>query len=178
MTARAALKRATRDVHDRLDQSLSTYRLDRRDDYVNFLQAQAGAFLPVERALTDGGAAALVPGWDKALRGALLAADLAALEIGDIPEVPAPSYNGQAELLGGIYVLEGSRMGAAVLLRDIPAEFPRAFLAARSPAGRWGAFIATLERKLSSPVEIEQANESARRTFACFEQSAGQDRTL
>ena len=125
MTARAALKRATRDVHDRLDQSLSTYRLDRRDDYGTFLQVQAGAFLAVERALTDGGAAALVPGWDKALRGALLAADLAALGVSDIPGVPAPSYDGEAELLGGIYVIEGSRMGAAVLLRDVPAEFPR-----------------------------------------------------
>ena len=178
MTARAALKRATRDVHDRLDQSLSTYRLDRRDDYGTFLQVQAGAFLAVERALTDGGAAALVPGWDKALRGALLAADLAALGVSDIPGVPAPSYDGEPELLGGIYVLEGSRMGAAVLLRDIPAEFPRAFLAARSPSGSWGTFVATLERKLVSPVEVSQAEASARRTFACFEQSAGQDRTI
>ena len=178
MTARAALKRASRDVHDRLDRTLSIYRLDQRGDYVTFLQAQARALLPVERALTDAGAAALVPGWGEALRSALLTADLAELGAGDITQIPPPSYDGEAELLGGIYVLEGSRMGAAVLLRSVPAEFPRAFLGARSPSGRWGAFVATLERKLGSPVDLEQAKDSARRTFACFEQSAGQDRTI
>lgn len=178
MKARDALKRATRDVHDRLDAILSSYRLDQRDDYGAFLGAQAGAFLPVERALTAASASRLIEGWNEALRGRLLLDDLAALGCSDIREVTAPTYVSDADLLGGIYVLEGSRMGAAVLLRDVPAGFPRAFLAARSPAGRWGAFVATLERKLVSPVEIEQAKDSARRTFACFEQSAGQDWTI
>ena len=177
MKVRDALKRATRDVHDRLDASLSGYRLNDRDDYRKFLTAQAAAFLPVERALTVAGAAKLIAEWAETLRSPLLAADLAALGIGSIPEVASPAYDDEASLLGGLYVLEGSRMGAVVLAREVPADFPRQFLAVRPPPGHWSALIATLERKLYSSVELKIAKGAAQRTFACFEQAAGIYRT-
>lgn len=176
MKARDSLKRATRDIHDRLDAGLSAYRLDDRDGYRAFLSAQAAAFYPVERALTGAGAAALVPGWIETLRGSLLAADLADLGAAAIAEVPAPAFDSEAELLGGLYVLEGSRMGAAILARAVPPGFPRRFLGVRPPAGHWRALIATLERKLYSPVDVNLAKAAARRTFACFEQAAGIER--
>ena len=105
-----------------------------RASYRAFLIAQAAAFLPVERALTEAGAAELVPGWTKTLRSPRLIDDLAALGISDIPEVAAPTYGDEAATLGGLYVLEGSRMGAAVLERMVPADFPTyIFLSARLP---------------------------------------------
>ena len=171
MKARDALKRATRDVHDRLDAILSSYRLDDAADYRRFLTAQAAAFLPVERALTAAGAGDLVPGWTNTLRGSLLIADLDALGARTPREVAPPAYDNEAALLGGIYVLEGSRMGAAVLSRQVPAHLPRRFLATRSPPGHWAAILGTLERKLTSSVELNIATAAAQRTFACFESS-------
>ena len=173
MKVRDALKIATRDVHERLDASLSGYLLDDRDSYAAFLTAQAAAFLPVERALTDAGAAALLPDWTQTLRSPRLLDDLSDLGITTIPEVEPPSYDNEAALLGGIYVLEGSRMGAAVLARAVPAAFPHQFLSVRPPAGHWAAIIATLERKLYSSVQLHNAKAAALRTFACFEQAAG-----
>lgn len=173
MKVRDALKLATRDVHERLDASLSGYRLDDRDSYGAFLTAQAAAFLPVERALTNAGAAALLPDWAQTLRSPRLMDDISALGITTIPEVEPPSYDNESALLGGIYVLEGSRMGAAVLARAVPADFPRQFLSARPPPGYWAAIIATLERKLYSSVQLDNAKAAALRTFVCFEQAAG-----
>lgn len=175
MKVRDALKRVTRDVHDRLDASLSSYRLDDRDDYRAFLIAQAAAFLPIERALSEAGAAQLVPGWAATLRSPSLLDDLAALGASDIREVVPPSYAGEEEVLGGIYVLEGSRMGAAVLARTIPAGFPRRFLSMRPPPGHWAGIVATLERILCSSVGVNIATAAAQRTFACFEKAAGID---
>ena len=82
-------------------------------------------------------------------------------------------HDNEAALLGGIYVLEGSRMGAAVLASAVPAAFPHQFLSVRPPAGHWAAIIATLERKLYSSVQLHNAKAAALRTFACFEQAAG-----
>ena len=177
MNVRDALKRATREVHEQLDASLSDYRLDDLDSYRKFLIAQAAAFLPVERALTQAGAAALLPDWTETLRSPRLVDDLTALGAIAIPEVAPPAYSDEASLLGGLYVLEGSRMGAAVLARQVPADFPHQFLSVRPPAGHWAALIATLERKLYSSVELDIAKAAAQRTFACFEQAAGIQRT-
>lgn len=178
MTARAALKRATRDVHDRLDASLSTCRLDQAEGYADFLAVQAAAYLPIERALTKSGAADVVPDWNVGLRGTKLVDDLAALGRAVPPEVVPPTYDGEAALLGGIYVIEGSRMGAAVLAKQVPPALPRAFLSARPPAGWWSVIVAILERKLCSTVERDLAEAAARRTFACFEQAAGPDQSI
>lgn len=169
MSAHAQLRAATRDAHDRVDVRFASLDLADRADYAAFLTAQARAYLPLEKALTDAGAAAHVEDWAETRRGALLLADLADLGV-DPPETRAPpSFGNDAELIGALYVLEGSRLGGAMLRQSVPDSLPSRFLSARPPGGHWKRIIATLERNLYSDARIEAATNGASRAFALFE---------
>lgn len=169
-TARGMLRAATAPHHDRVDAIFSRADLADRDGYGRFLQAQAGAYLPVEAALTHAGAAALVPDWPARRRAPKLVADLAALGR-DVPDDPADiAFDDAAAVLGGVYVLEGSRLGGAVLARGVPVEFPRTFLAL-DHSGGWRQLLDVLERELLSPEQRNAAVESASRVFLLFESS-------
>ena len=173
MTARDALKAATQAAHDRVDAAFD-HDLANPITYVAFLNAQASAYLPVEDALTDAGAARLIANWDEARRAPLLAADLATLDCAPPRLIPPPDYRGEAAVVGGLYVLEGSRMGAAVLRRRVLPGLPTAFLSARAEPGHWSGFVASLDQLLYSPQRLDAAIEAASATFACFEQAANQ----
>ncbi len=169
MSAHAQLRAATRDAHDRVDARFAALDLADRADYADFLTAQARAYLPLEEALTDAGAANLIEDWVATRRGALLLADLADLGI-DRPETFAPPPLGNdAEMVGALYVLEGSRLGGAMLRKSVPDSLPARFLSARTPGGHWKRVIATLERNLYSDARIEAATNGAIRAFALFE---------
>lgn len=171
MTAREQLKAATQAAHDRVDAAFD-HELANPITYVAFLTAQASAYLPVEQALSDGGAARLIEDWDEHRRAPLLAADLATLDCAPADLIAPPEYRGEAAVVGGLYVLEGSRMGAAVLLRRVLPGLPTTFLAARAVTGHWTRFIASLDQLLYSPQRVDAAIQSASATFACFEQAA------
>jgi heme oxygenase len=169
-SARGALRAATAVHHDRVDAVFSRADLTDRTGYGRFLQAQAGAYLPVEAALERAGAANLVPDWSARRRAALLTADLTALGL-SAPEEPIDiAFDDPAAVLGGIYVLEGSRLGGALLGRDVPADFPRAFLAPGDSAG-WRRLLGILEHTLRSAGDIASAVSSASRVFLLFESS-------
>lgn len=176
MNVRATLKAATSDAHDRVDAAFG-HDLASRAGYAAFLGAQAAALVPVEQALEAAGAALLVEDWDAHRRAPLLAADLAALGL-DLPAPQlAPRYPDDPALAGGLYVLEGSRMGGAILRRAVPATLPTAFLSARQSPGRWNRFVASLDQLLYSRQRLDAAIEAAALTFACFEQAAKRVRT-
>ncbi len=85
-----------------------------------------------------------------------------------------------AALLGGLYVLEGSRLGGALLIRSVPSDLPRAFLTPGNPAA-WRAFVELMGERLRLSADVEAAIEGAISVFAAFETSArnisGADRT-
>jgi heme oxygenase len=168
--ARGALRAATAAHHDRVDAVFSQADLTDREGYGRFLQAQAAAYLPVEAALERAGAAALVPNWAARRRAASLTTDLAALGLAVPHEAPDIAFQGAAEVLGGVYVLEGSRLGGALLARGVPAEFPRGFLAPGDSA-EWRHLLGILEHTLTSVGDIASAIESASRVFLLFESS-------
>ena len=169
-TARGALRAATAAHHDRVDAVFSQLNLGDRDGYRRFLQAQAGAHLPVEAALTRAGAAMVVPDWPARQRSAALLADLAALGL-DAPAATADiAFDDTAAVLGGIYVLEGSRLGGALLARGVPAHFPRAFLAP-SDSALWRRLLQIVEHTLISADARASAVQSASRVFMLFESS-------
>jgi heme oxygenase (biliverdin-IX-beta and delta-forming) len=171
-SARAALRHATARHHDAVDAIFSKADLSDRADYGRFLQAQAAAFFPVEAALTRDGVADVVSDWSSRQRSAMLRADLAALGI----EPPAPigdiAFAAPAALLGGVYVLEGSRLGGTLLARSVPSDFPQAFLGAADPAA-WRCLIVLLEEQLSGSSDRLIAIKAACETFGLFER-AGQ----
>ena len=162
------LRAATRGAHDRVDALFADFDLGRAGDYRRFLEAQASAFLPTEDALAEAGAERIFPGWSEMRRGHLLRADLADLGLMPLLPVPAPALASPAAIAGAAYVVEGSRMGGAMLVRRVAPDLPRRFLSAAFPAGGWRAFLGRLEQVLPTDVERREAIAAACATFALF----------
>lgn len=169
--ARAALRLNTRLEHERVDAAFSRYDLTSRDGYRSFLMRQAAAHLPVERALDAAGAGLVILDWAERRRGDAIRADLADFGCNDVSEQPFDGFTTPAAVLGGAYVLEGSRLGGAVLRNQVSDGFPTRFLANGS-SGSWRALLAVIEQKLTPPEEIHEAVKGARSVFACFEAAA------
>jgi heme oxygenase len=149
-----------------------TFALTDRTDYGQFLVAHAAALIPIEESLERAGASRLFQDWTDRRRSRLLLQDLAGLDL-PVPDIDqAPSYASDAEAIGGLYVLEGSRLGAAVLVRRVGDHLPRAFLGAKSGPGDWRRFLAGLEQKLETDVQRSQAERAALATFHCFDKAA------
>lgn len=171
VSPRFALKAATAQAHERLDTRFSDLDLADRRDYADFLLAQAGAFLPIEAALDRAGVQTLVGDWPGRRRSAALIADLAALGLEPPTPVQAPPLSSSADVLGALYVLEGSRLGGAMLVRTVPDALPTSFLAPGNPDA-WRAFVTLLDERLSSPVRLNQAARTATAVFEAFSSAA------
>lgn len=169
-SARVALRSETAEAHERLDALFSRFDLSDRPGYAAFLQAQAGAFLAVEAALDCAGAGELLHDWEKRRRSEALLGDLRALAL---PHRPAtsPVFVTEADILGGVYVLEGSRLGGAVLRRTVPRSLPTAFLSHGEPSA-WRRFVEVLDQRLTSPADLSQAALVATSVFQTFETHA------
>lgn len=169
-TARSVLRAGTTPYHDRVDHLFSSLRLDERSGYAAFLLAQAAAHITVERALTLGGVVAFVPDWAARQRSDLLRDDLA--QLGLEPPEPAGAIvlEGEAALLGALYVLEGSRLGGTVLKRALPPAFPARFLGGVDSAA-WRRLLGILDARLDTEPRRAAAVMAACAVFALFEVS-------
>lgn len=166
--AHRTLRAATRAAHDRVDGIFSRADLSCRQGYRRFLQAQAASFIPVEQALDEACADKLLPSWALGARSELLRRDL--FEMGESTPSPIarPRFELPEEVWGGIYVLEGSRLGGAVLCRSVSPEFPTSFLGGGSAAGNWRDLLARLEASLVEPAAIAKAIDGALKVFSLF----------
>lgn len=168
--ARLALREATAPAHARVDALFSQFDLATRPGYVAFLYAQAGAHLAVEAALDRAYAPRVIPDWPARRRAAALRADLRDLGVEEVQQVEPPVFASEAQILGVAYVLEGSRLGGALLRRSVPAGMPAAFLG--GTAELWRAFVALLDSRLTTPALVEEATAAALAAFAAYEMSA------
>lgn len=171
MSARHQLRSDTAEDHAHVDAIYARFPLDQERGYRTFLSAMAAALLPVEAALDRAGAAQVVPDWPERRRSDLLRADLAQLGQQLPPEESPPPLSNEAEMLGAIYVLEGSRLGGAVLRKSVAPGRPNRFLSAPSPPGSWRSFNHLLDTRLTSPADLRQARATARQVFALFARS-------
>lgn len=169
--ARRALRNGTHAAHGRVDDIYSRADLSRCDDYARFLKAQAAAFIPTEEALEEAGAGALLEDWPARRRARFLRADLLAVGAAVPIPIAAPVFSTAAEAWGGLYVIEGSRLGGALLRRSVSPDFPSAFLSAAAPEGGWRKLIQKLGENLTEPAEVALATVAAGRTFFLFEQA-------
>jgi heme oxygenase len=165
------LKAATHAAHERLDAHYSRFDLGQAEDYGRFLISHAAAFLPVETALLKAGAGDLVPGWRESMRAGALLADLEAMGLSVPPPVVSPTFATMPAMLGGLYVLEGSRLGGTMLLRSVGPGLPTGFLTP-GPAGAWRAFTERLDDRLRDNDDLASAARSAIQVFEIFERSA------
>ena len=156
------LRAATRAAHDMVDASFSRFDLADPDDYAGFLLAHARATAAVEAVLVRD---TTLPPWRPRL--ALLLDDLAGLGLAPPPPLAFDPGDEPAARLGALYVMEGSRLGGAVLARRVLTGAPAAFLSARHDPGEWRGFLRTLDaRGVGQPPEWHDA--VAAGASACF----------
>jgi heme oxygenase len=173
LTARDVLRAATTAEHARVDTLFSRFDLADRRGYGCFLSAQATALLPTEAALDQAGAEAVIRDWPARRRSTLLLSDLAELSL----ETPQPSAriefaSGNGPMLGAAYVLEGSRLGGAILKRGVGDGLPMEFLNARRDSFSWQKLLKLLDEFLTRADQMEAAAMAARLVFARFEEAA------
>ncbi len=171
MTFLSALRAATADDHVRLDATFGGFDLTLADDYRRFLRAHARALVPIEAAIA--GSAATVA-WHP--RTPMIAADLAGLDEAAPPALPFDPP-GDAALWGMRYVIEGSRLGGALLARRVGPGLPAAYLGAHHGKGEWRGFLETLEQAGQAGGEAwrTEAISGARQAFDLFAQGAAQE---
>ena len=142
--------------------------------YRSFLLASAAAVFPLEQALLAAKVDAIVPDWARRSRTAALRADLADLGIIDVPAAPPPLLAEEARQFGALYVLEGSRLGAKLLLPELLARGSTRVQAAtrylRHGEGHWlwPSFLAYLESSEAARRCPDDAIAGARAAFALF----------
>jgi heme oxygenase len=155
-----------------VDASTGHLDLTSRDDYRQFLEASAAALLPLEAALTAAGVDRHFPDWDQRSRRTAILDDLAKLR-GDIRLLATPGPLDLGEMLGVMYVLEGSRLGARMLSQTVVASTDPVVASAtaylRHGEGRplWPTFIARLNNQPTAGIN-SRAVGGARMAFAMF----------
>lgn len=181
MDAMAVLKERTRASHlaieakvdfMRVDLDLGTYR-----GWLERLQAFHSSF---ESALDDVGASSLVADLDSRKKSGLLEADLMAL---GFPVTrrrsmssSLPKLTSRARILGSLYVIEGSTLGAQLITRHLEKFLPPdahgalAYFRGYGPetGRRWMTFASLVRHHLTDEVEIEEAVDAAIETFEAF----------
>lgn len=175
------LRQATQDLHAEADSLGSRFDLGQPAGYAAFLQAHALALPGLEAACGAALPRDQWPDWPARCRSTALLADLAQLGVAPPAPLPVPRAADAAEALGMAYVLEGSRLGNGMLLRQLRAAapaLPSAYLAhdpqAVSPDGwpgaapGWPGFLARLEAALPEPAHWPAAEHGARRAFLTF----------
>ncbi|MCL6697734.1 biliverdin-producing heme oxygenase [Sphingomonas sp. NSE70-1] len=174
MSVASIIRSRTRHEHVRTEVIYTDFDLQTRQGYKRFLIAQASASLAVEQSLEKAGVADVVDDWPDRRRSHLIYDDLDELSIGAIRIQPPTSLGSWAEILGAVYVLEGSRLGGKVLRKQVFQSAPTRFLDAQGKPGAWRAFLAELETRLTGHQEIDLAVSAARGVFATY-QAAGRE---
>jgi len=178
-TIRNLLREATAPDHKRLDGLLAALDLQRITGYRRFLEINASALLPLERALVAGGVSELLPDWERRARAEAIRADLAAVG-GTARPLAQPNLDTRFDLLGTLYVLEGSRLGAAYLIRSVQRSAePRvrcatAYLGHGAGLKLWPRFVALLENYADELADREAIVQPAKRAFELFAETVAQ----
>jgi heme oxygenase len=170
------LKALTTDTHDQLDKRIMANKpFANRDNYARFLIAQYGFLRDCDPLYDNPDLAALFPDLAERRRYDRIAADITDLER-SLPEhdtLPALEHTQDIPTaLGWMYVTEGSKLGAAILLKmatslGLSEEFGARHLAG-APEGRaknWREFVAVLDGITLSATEETRAVAGAKAAF-------------
>jgi heme oxygenase (biliverdin-IX-beta and delta-forming) len=180
---RATLKRATADLHRRLETRLDLLGPDLSlGRYRRILECFLGFYAPIEAGLA--GVASANPGIGLPLRAraGLIESDLLSLgllgpEVAQLPRcAELPRLSTPEELAGCLYVLEGACLGGQMLapvLRDrlgVASGTGASFFIgdAEGTRARWSVFLAWLEGLVGAGAPATEIAASARATFLAF----------
>jgi len=169
LSAATALRTRTAPHHRATETAYSGYDLTEPRSYALFLSAHARAITAAERALA---ASPGLPPWRA--RTPFLHDDLGALNVPVPSPLPFSVVLDTGRAWGVLYVLEGSRIGSAMLSRQVPQGRPRSYLAASHDPGEWREFRARLDVGLATGEEplLDRAVGGAIACFALFAAAA------
>lgn len=172
------LKQATAATHERLDNAVMACRpFEDKSRYGRFLQMQWAFHRDVDALFANEKLGEILPDLNGRRRLSLVDQDLADLEIEISKTEEGPVFDGRrpvtiAEGLGWLYVVEGSNLGAAFLLKfagqlGLSETFGARHLAG-APEGRgrhWRTFTEALDGLTLSEEDEEVLVSSARKAF-------------
>lgn len=167
---RDRLRAVTSEDHAALDAMVAGCRIETSLGYGAFLSASAAGLASLEVALEQAGVADWLPDWPKRARRAALVSDLAALGL-EPPPFATTTIPSQAFGVGVLYVLEGSRLGARFLSRQVRAGgagLPLAYLTHGGGDDLWRSFLGWLEAIPKVGFRTDEAEAGARYGFQCF----------
>ena len=175
--ALAALRAATAARHAALESGLRIAAPGAgRREYANHVAALWSWMRPIEAPLWAGPWPLPVEAPARAVKLQWLATDLLAARCDGYPaaaldvQALAPPLDSLATRMGFAYVIEGSLLGAQVLLRrlgPVLAPWPMRWLHGYGVEGgrRWAAFLDALAAQVATPAQVEAACESACEAF-------------
>ena len=147
---RLRLKAATQEAHDHVEAVVQAAGMtDSRQGWLAYCEATYAARAEAEHALDAAGAEQVLPGWPGRRIACLLEADIA--DLGGVADRGEPlQIAGPGELLGALYVIEGSALGARLVMQSAAGmgftrEYGARHLHAQAGEG-WRAFVAALEQ--------------------------------
>ena len=174
---RAALRDATAEIHARLEAlTASAGAFEDRRRYGAYLLASLSARAAVEAALKDAGAATVWPAFTSRCMASLMQQDAADLGLSASPDMPLQNFvlAGHAATLGALYVLEGSALGARMLVAQARAlglseEFGARHLHAQAADRQiWRDFLCVLETARLDDAGDAEAAAAACEVFSVF----------
>lgn len=166
-----ALRAATRDAHDRLEDVVDVGRRTAdAERYAELLACLRSVYAPLEDRLdATRWTPTVLPDWTARRKTAWLDADLAAMSAPLVRDAPVPSTATLEDVVGVAYVMEGATLGGAVVVRGLAAGLPRRFFSSYGPrrGTMWRAFRAHVEHLPALDEGTVVA--AARSAFAAFE---------
>jgi heme oxygenase (biliverdin-IX-beta and delta-forming) len=179
---RTRLRDGTRALHERLDAGFVGVAMSRdRAAYARFLRVNEACCGRIEPVLAASGLLERMPGLDGGFRRGAARADLDAMRIPPLALAPFPLAGPSlCEAIGVAYVMEGSRLGARMILKEFgsarDAETDRGlttfFLEAAGNADRFREFMRMAEALAATPSDRDGAVRGAIATFDYFLEAA------
>jgi heme oxygenase (biliverdin-IX-beta and delta-forming) len=168
---RFALKRATNEAHERVERVVRDAGMfDTREGFRRYLTATYEMRARYERLLDINGADRVWADYSTRKIAGLVAQDIA--DLGGVAISPEPAHEKKysaGELLGVMYVLEGSSLGARILVKSVTDMGLSASFGARhlfkqaEDRGAWRSFIAAMTASPEPP-----CHDTVRATFDVF----------
>lgn len=162
---RNSLRGATDHLHRDLDRIVASFKLTDVTHYRRFLQASAATLIAIEQLLESAGVAQLLPDWQQRSRREPILSDLNSLGSQAQPLALRRTAPTPAEVFGILYVLEGSRLGAQVLLEQVLASNDESVRRA-SAYLRHGEGQSSLWRSFLQQLETHQAADDQTQTVS------------
>jgi heme oxygenase len=179
------LRAETQLAHDTIEQTTPVTELIKgngtKKDYINVLKSALSYYRPFEQRVKESGQKDIIAFMQDRFKTALIEKDLEKLgvtgkEIAAIPDYTIPSINSPEEMLGALYVLEGSTMGGKVITKELKDHFNWALSGEHflDPYGsavraRWEAYGAFTEQQTSDKeLNRDAMVQSAQATFIAY----------